>query len=138
MAVFRRPNWQSTYSKCEQDTLGSRFSYAQRSLLLHHHSLAPHTRARLYRRQKQCDCFQRLVRVYETEPNNVAKLMDLMQQVQEYGQPPVEIIQAIAPGLELDDNGLPKLDGDTMGSGGFAGFPPFGDGTGGTDECIVM
>jgi Pex19 protein family len=75
--------------------------------------------------------------VYETEPNNVAKLMDLMQQVQEYGQPPVEIIQAIAPGMELDDHGLPKLDGG-VGVGGGTGLPPFGDGTGGPDDCIVM
>lgn len=54
--------------------------------------------------------------------------MMLMQEVQEYGQPPAEIIKDIAPGLELDSNGLPKLDG--------AGMPPFPDGEDG--ECRVM
>lgn len=36
--------------------------------------------------------------------------MDLMQEAQEYGQPPADIIQQIAPGLEVDEDGLPKLD----------------------------
>ena len=51
--------------------------------------------------------------------------MELMQEVQEYGQPPAEIIQEIAPGIELDDDGMPKLDG--------SGFP-FGE----KDECRIM
>lgn len=55
----------------------------------------------------------------------MAKLMELMQEVQEYGQPPVEIIQEIAPGIELDDEGMPKLDGSGL---------PFG----GNEECRVM
>lgn len=66
------------------------------------------------RREKQYQCFCKLVKVYETEPDNVAKLMDLMQQVQEFGQPPPEIIQEIAPGVELDEEGLPKLDASGM------------------------
>lgn len=65
----------------------------------------------MQRRKLQCDCFQKLVHVYETDPTNAMKLMDLMQDVQEYGQPPNEIIQEIAPGLELDEDGMPKLDG---------------------------
>ena len=68
----------------------------------------------IFRRKKQCNCFQNLVHVYESEPDNVGKLMELMQEVQEYGQPPAEIIQDIAPGLELDDEGMPKVDGSTM------------------------
>jgi peroxin-19 len=63
-----------------------------------------------FRRCKQCECFQQLVHVYETDPNNSTALMTLMQDVQEYGQPPNEIIQEIAPGLELDEDGMPKLD----------------------------
>jgi peroxin-19 len=50
------------------------------------------------------------VHVYETEPTNTGKLMNLMQNVQAYGQPPREIIQEIAPGLEMDADGMPKLD----------------------------
>jgi peroxin-19 len=61
-------------------------------------------------RCKQSKCFERLVHVYETEPTNTGKLMNLMQNVQAYGQPPREIIQEIAPGLEMDADGMPKLD----------------------------
>lgn len=62
--------------------------------------------------------------VYETEPNNNTKLVSLMQQVQEYGQPPAEIIQEIAPGLDLDQDGVPKFQ-----------FPGGGDGD---EDCVVM
>lgn len=41
-----------------------------------------------------------------------------------YGQPPAEIIKDIAPGLELDEDGIPKMDA--------MGF--FGD----SEECVVM
>jgi hypothetical protein len=35
-----------------------------------------------------------------------------MQEMQEYGQPPIEIIREIAPEMELDEEGNPKLDGN--------------------------
>ena len=44
-----------------------------------------------------------------------------------YGQPPPDIIKEIAPGLDLDEEGVPKLDG----MGGF----PFG---GENEECNIM
>jgi len=44
-----------------------------------------------------------------------------------FGQPPTEIIKDIAPGLELDADGLTKMDG----SGGMP-FP------GGDEDCRVM
>lgn len=45
-----------------------------------------------------------------------------------YGQPPAEIIKEIAPGLELDEDGLPKnLDGN--------GGMPF---SGGDEDCRIM
>ena len=78
------------------------------------------------RRRSQYECFQQLVRTYETEPNNTAKLADLMQAVQEYGQPPPEIIRDIAPGMELDEDGLPKFDATNL---------PF---PGADDECRIM
>lgn len=43
-----------------------------------------------------------------------------------YGQPPPEIIKEIAPGLELDEEGVPKLDG--------LGSLPFGE----NEECGIM
>ena len=61
-------------------------------------------------RRQQCETFQLLVRVYETEPENTAKLIDHMQRAQEYGQPPPEIIADIAPDLRLDADGLPQMD----------------------------
>ena len=50
--------------------------------------------------------------------------MELMQEVQEYGQPPVELLQEIAPGIELDSTGMPKFDGSGL---------PFG----GNEECRI-
>ena len=64
--------------------------------------------------------------VYETDPENTPKLMMLMQAVQEFGQPPTEIIQEIAPGLELDDEGMPKLNASGL---------PF---PGNDEDCRIM
>ena len=65
-------------------------------------------------REAQYQLFQRIVETYEQDNDNKGSttrtLVELMQQVQEYGQPPAEIIQTIAPGLELDEEGVPKLD----------------------------
>jgi len=77
-------------------------------------------------RNNQYECFQKLVQVYEEQDNNnnneqtmnTGRLLELMQQVQEYGQPPSEIINEIAPGLELDEDGLPKMNGGGGGGGG--------------------
>jgi peroxin-19 len=82
-------------------------------------------------RNQQYKVFQELVQVYEQEDgdskNKTERLMELMQKVQEYGQPPAEIINEIAPGLELDNEGLPKMEG----------MPPFG-GLGEDGECVLM
>ncbi|XP_064617802.1 peroxisomal biogenesis factor 19-like isoform X2 [Liolophura sinensis] len=37
------------------------------------------------------------------------KILDLMQQMQELGHPPKDIVGEMAPGLEFDENGVPKL-----------------------------
>ena len=37
--------------------------------------------------------FQKIVAVYESEPNNYTRLMELMQDMQECGQPPAEIVR---------------------------------------------
>ena len=78
------------------------------------------------RRSRQCEHFQQLVHVYETEPENTQKLMMLMQAVQEFGQPPADIIQDIAPGLELDEEGSPKLNSSGL---------PF---PGNDEDCRIM
>lgn len=53
--------------------------------------------------------FQKIVAVYESEPNNYTRLMELMQDMQECGQPPAEIVKELAPGLEFGPNGMPLM-----------------------------
>mmetsp|Transcript_45713 Transcript_45713/g.52838 ORF Transcript_45713/g.52838 Transcript_45713/m.52838 type:complete len:84 (+) Transcript_45713:9-260(+) len=62
-----------------------------------------------------------------------SRLLELMEQVQEYGQPPPEIINEIAPGLELDEEGLPIMN-NVPGGGG---MPPFMNNPEGED-CRIM
>ena len=42
---------------------------------------------------KMYQYFQKIVAVYESEPNNYTRLMELMQDMQECGQPPAEIVR---------------------------------------------
>jgi peroxin-19 len=68
-----------------------------------------HSRSALLSRQSQYRGFQQLVKTYDKEPNNTTRLVELMQDIQEYGQPPPDLIKSIAPGLELDADGLPQF-----------------------------
>ena len=63
------------------------------------------------------------------------QLIGLMQEVQEYGQPPSDIIQDIAPGIELDDNGIPTMN-PTTNNHKTNTFPPFGGNK--DEECRIM
>lgn len=81
-------------------------------------------------RNKQYECFQKLVEAYEQENSTTEKLLEFMQRVQEYGQPPPEIINEIAPGLQLDKEGIPNM---KM----MPGMMP-GMGNGGPDDCRIM
>eukprot|EP01102_Stenamoeba_stenopodia_P005216 TRINITY_DN1574_c0_g1_i2.p1 TRINITY_DN1574_c0_g1~~TRINITY_DN1574_c0_g1_i2.p1 ORF type:complete len:309 (+),score=76.60 TRINITY_DN1574_c0_g1_i2:48-929(+) len=60
-----------------------------------------------------CDLFQ-------NEPENFDAIVSALQQVQECGQPPKEIINELAPGVEFNSDGTPKL--NTTGS--LPGQPP--------------
>ena len=71
--------------------------------------------------------FQKLCNVYETEPDNFPRLLELMQDLQELGQPPNDIIKELAPGLVVSDDGLPMMPNMGFGSMG----PGVGDGLGG-------
>ncbi|KAL7462153.1 hypothetical protein ACHAXS_002542 [Conticribra weissflogii] len=87
----------------------------------------------------QYQYFQRIVRVYETEPDNFPRLMELMQDIQEFGQPPVDIIKELAPELNFDDEGVPIMDAAGMsaleGMQGMHGMvPPFP----GNEQCAIM
>ncbi|CAI5730459.1 unnamed protein product [Peronospora destructor] len=79
---------------------------------------------------KQYQYFQQIVAIYESEPDNYARLSELMQEMQETGQPPSEIVKDLAPGLQFDDEGMPIM--PNMGPG-----LPFG-GVGDKEQCSVM
>lgn len=52
----------------------------------------------LNRFKEQYELFQQIVRVYETDENNMGLLLDLMTKAQEYGQPPKEMLEELMPG----------------------------------------
>jgi peroxin-19 len=102
----------------------------------------------------QYQYFQKICHVYETEPDNFSRLMELMQDIQEYGQPPVDIIKELAPDLQFDETGMPIMDPNNNimgagmpmmfpgmmggGSGGGGGnMPPFPGGMGGDEQCCI-
>jgi len=83
----------------------------------------------------QYQYFQRIVRLYETDPYNFDRLMELMQDIQEYGQPPVEIIKELAPDLQFDEEGMPVvMDGGGMMMPGMP-FPMGGPNNG--EQCCI-
>lgn len=47
----------------------------------------------------------KIVQVYESDPNNVMKLVDLMKEMQELGSPPQEILDQ----LSVDGSNVPQL-----------------------------
>ena len=53
--------------------------------------------------------FQKLVLTYETDPDNFPRLLELFQDLQDTGNPPLEIIRALAPALELTADGMPAM-----------------------------
>lgn len=55
----------------------------------------------------------------------VHRLMELMFDMQQYGQPPADIIKDLAPGLKFDENGMPIM--PNMGAG-FVPEMPGGNG----------
>ncbi|CAJ0752269.1 22684_t:CDS:2 [Entrophospora sp. SA101] len=65
--------------------------------------------------KKQSDCIKKIIEEYESpdfDSNNEQQnkvIVNLMQELQELGQPPPEIIQDFAPDLSFDENGLPNL-----------------------------
>eukprot|EP01042_Synura_sphagnicola_P003965 gene3965-4978_t len=91
---------------------------------------------------KQYQVFQKLLAVYDTEPENLPRLMELMFELQEYGQPPAEIIKGLAPGLQFDENGMPIMPnmGVGMMPGGEGGLPNLADiaGNMGDGKCTIM
>ncbi|GLT91070.1 hypothetical protein SLE2022_089790 [Rubroshorea leprosula] len=53
------------------------------------------------RYSRQYQLIQDLNIVYENEPNNFTKIFNLMQKMQECGQPPNDLVQELSPDLDL-------------------------------------
>lgn len=59
---------------------------------------------------RQYELIKQLCKVYETEPENFDKIVELMQKMQDCGQPPSDIVQELAPGLNLgSEGGVPAI-----------------------------
>ena len=56
----------------------------------------------------QYQYFQRILNLYDTEPDNISRLLELLQDIQQYGQPPAELIKELAPDLDIDRDGFPS------------------------------
>lgn len=88
---------------------------------------------------KMYQAFQKILAVYDVEPDNFPRLMELMFDIQQYGQPPAEIIKDLAPGLKFDENGMPIM--PNMGPGimpGGDGFPGVTDVNGQMAEGLCL
>ncbi|XP_058086829.1 peroxisome biogenesis protein 19-1-like [Magnolia sinica] len=53
----------------------------------------------------QYELIKKLNEVYENDPTNFPKIVELMQKMQECGQPPNDIVQELAPDLDLTNLG---------------------------------
>lgn len=54
---------------------------------------------------RQYELIKKLNKVYENDPGNFTKIVELMQKMQECGQPPNDIVQELAPDLDLTNLG---------------------------------
>ncbi|KAK1261950.1 Peroxisome biogenesis protein 19-2 [Acorus gramineus] len=54
----------------------------------------------------QYELIKNLNEVYEQDPDNFPKIVDLMQKMQECGQPPSDIVRELAPDLDFSNLGL--------------------------------
>ncbi|WOL10185.1 peroxisome biogenesis protein 19-2 [Canna indica] len=66
------------------------------------------------RYHRQYELILKLNDVYDNEPENFSKIVDLMQKMQECGQPPSDIVQELAPDLDLSSLG--NLSPDQLGA----------------------
>ncbi|TVU28936.1 hypothetical protein EJB05_20474 [Eragrostis curvula] len=57
------------------------------------------------RYNKQLELMTKLIAVYENDPENMTKIFDIMQNMQECGQPPSDLVQDIVPDLDLNKLG---------------------------------
>lgn len=77
----------------------------------------------------QYQYFQRIIALYDREPDNFVRLMELMQNIQEFGQPPADIMKKLSPELDFNEDGMPKI-----GDFGSLNLNSFGD----KEQCVLM
>ncbi|KAH8049492.1 hypothetical protein JL720_15589 [Aureococcus anophagefferens] len=95
----------------------------------------------MYEPMKLYQYFQRVVAVYETEPDNFPRLMELLQDLQKYGQVPSDIIKELAPALEFGADGMPVMNmGDNFcpKEGAVPGMPGLPVPDADSAQCSVM
>lgn len=81
----------------------------------------------LERYTRQLASIERICAQYDEAPDDFPALMGLLQEMQECGQPPDEIVQELAPGMAFGSDGLPFLpSGGAPGAGADPG------------QCVVM
>ncbi|AQK73269.1 peroxisomal biogenesis factor 19 [Zea mays] len=57
------------------------------------------------RYNNQLELMVKLIEVYENDPENMTRIFDIMQNMQECGQPPSDLVQDIVPDLDLSKLG---------------------------------
>ncbi|XP_066332237.1 peroxisome biogenesis protein 19-1-like [Miscanthus floridulus] len=57
------------------------------------------------RYNNQLELMVNLIKVYENDPDNMTKIFDIMQNMQDCGQPPSDLVQDIVPDLDLSKLG---------------------------------
>ncbi|KAL3141031.1 Natural resistance-associated macrophage protein [Trebouxia sp. C0010 RCD-2024] len=90
----------------------------------------------LQRYSQQFQHIQEITRLYEQEPDNFPKLINLLQQMQACGEPPKEIVDEMAPALALDANGQPQLPSGL--SSVLGGLPGLSGGASGPGNCCIQ
>ncbi|KXS18963.1 Pex19 protein [Gonapodya prolifera JEL478] len=93
---------------------------------LERHKVSPPDPAEYALAEQQYQIILEIVRIYEAqegepEAEGRKKVTELMQKMQELGNPPAEIVRALAPDAEIGPDGRPKLPGLP---GGMGGLPP--------------
>ncbi|KAI3634635.1 hypothetical protein MIR68_007016 [Amoeboaphelidium protococcarum] len=94
------------------------------------------------RYEKQMKCCVNIVQEYEKTKYNQERIAQLMNEMQECGSPPADLLKELAPDIELDADGMPKLPNDASAAGtaeGLQFLQSLGSGGGGEDQkCPVM
>ncbi|KAI3637875.1 hypothetical protein MIR68_004524 [Amoeboaphelidium protococcarum] len=94
------------------------------------------------RYEKQMKCCVNIVQEYEKTKYNQERIAQLMNEMQECGSPPADLLKELAPDIELDADGMPKLPNDASAAGSAEGLQFLqslgGGGSGEEQKCPVM